>query len=164
MVCSALLVTACKSKPSNTQQPLKTLVTPDSVDIKVVAVIDGDTIDISLDGSKTRVRLANIDAPEKAQKYGTQAKQKLADLLLNKSIYLQKLGKDKYGRTLGTDTVNGLNINKEMVKSGYAWAYMTGDVYYNQLQLQAQREKLGLWADSNPIPPNEWRKHNGEGF
>ncbi|MDR8439507.1 nuclease, partial [Acinetobacter baumannii] len=70
---------------------------------RVIGVTDGDTITV-LDRSNNqiKVRLADIDAPEKSQPFGAKAKQALSDLTFNRNVYIQEKGYDKYHRLIGT--------------------------------------------------------------
>ncbi len=75
---------------------------------KVIGISDGDTIDV-LDSAKTthRIRLAGIDAPEKAQPFGQRSKQHLSDSVFGKQVEVLGGKIDKYGRTVGKILVNG---------------------------------------------------------
>lgn len=120
-------------------------------------VTDGDTI--KLDGE--RIRLTCIDAPEKTQLYGLEAKEYLMNLLQGKEIEVIRESKDRYGRTLGWLILEGDTINYKMVEKGMAWwyEYYCGDnKVLERHQANAKKKKIGLWADSNPINPYEWRK------
>lgn len=69
---------------------------------------------------------------------------------------------DRYGRIIGrVFTTNGIEANRFMVQSGAAWVYKryNADNALPALQREAQKMKRGLWADSQPVPPWEWR-HN----
>ena len=68
---------------------------------KVVAVADGDTITVLRDQEQVKVRLTEIDAPEKAQAFGNQAKQALSALVFGKEVRVVDHGTDRYRRTLG---------------------------------------------------------------
>ncbi|MBX9877597.1 MAG: thermonuclease family protein [Candidatus Obscuribacterales bacterium] len=109
-----------------------------------------------------RIRLAKIDCPEKHQPFGQKAKQFTSSLSYNKTVTLKEHGKDRYGRTIGTVLLpDGRSLNKELVRTGLAWwysKYAPNDTELDQLQLQARETKKGLWSDSNPIPPWEFRK------
>lgn len=126
----------------------------------VVGVADGDTLTcLTRAKQQIKVRLNQIDAPEKRQPYGTAAGKKLSDLVFGKTVDLRSSGTDKYNRTLAEVYLGNTNINKEMVKAGYAWAYrqyMT-DSQYLTLENQARAARLGLWADPNPIYPSDYR-------
>ncbi|QBL10998.1 thermonuclease family protein [Campylobacter helveticus] len=131
---------------------------------KVSRVIDGDTIELLVkqedikQSPKIKVRLFGIDAPEKKQAFGKEAKEYLSSLILDKEVILIINDKDKYQRTIGTILLNEKDINKEMVKNGYAWAYESYSTKYLAQQADAQMFKLGLFKDENAIKPSEFRK------
>lgn len=137
---------------------------------KVIGVMDGDTIEV-LDVTKTphRIRLEGIDAPEKAQPFGQRSKQNLSDLVFSKQVEVQFSKTDKYGRTVGKIIVNGKDANLEQVKDGFAWHYKeyqkeqssSDRVAYAEAETKARALKTGLWFDSNPMPPWDWR-HGGK--
>ncbi len=68
----------------------------------VVAILDGDTIDVLVDRKPVRVRLSQIDAPEKRQAFGTRSRQVLAELVFRKTVRVAEEGHDRYGRVIGT--------------------------------------------------------------
>lgn len=130
---------------------------------KVIAVKDGDTIEILYEGKPLTIRFAHVDCPElkKKQPYGTAAKQFTSDLCFGETVTVQHEKKyDRYKRLIGV-VVNksGKNVNKELVKAGYAWHFKqySTDVEYDQLEQIARHNKAGLWADRHPTPPWEWR-------
>lgn len=127
---------------------------------RVVSVADGDTITVLVDREQIKVRLIEIDAPEKAQAFGNKSKQALANLVFGKEVEVEERGKDRYKRTLGRVLVNGLDANAEMVRLGYAWVYRKYSQNPELLRLEAgaRESKRGLWVDSNPMPPWEWRQ------
>ncbi|EPN0330442.1 thermonuclease family protein [Salmonella enterica] len=129
---------------------------------KVIRVLDGDTIEVLQENKPVRVRLANIDAPEKKQAYGRWSTNQLKSLIAAQSVTVTYTQSDRYGRIIGrVFTTNGIEANQFMVKSGAAWVYerYNTDDELPALQLEAQKMKRGLWADSQPLPPWEWR-HN----
>lgn len=121
---------------------------------KVVKVIDGDTVDI-LTNKKIRVRLLDIDAPERRQAYGNASRKYLASLIAGKTVYVKENKKDIYQRTLGVIYLKQVNINAKMVENGFAWAYRFKGVASNKnmekLELKARQNKKGLWKDKHPI-------------
>ncbi len=127
---------------------------------KVVSVTDGDTVTLLVNQKTLKVRLYGIDAPETKQSFGNKSKQALAAMVFGKVITLKKTGKDKYGRILGIIHYLDSDINAKMVEGGWAWHYK----YYNDeerlasLETKARNSKLGLWADSQPIAPWEFRR------
>jgi len=106
---------------------------------KLVRIIDGDTIDISLDLGfsvwmlKQRVRLLGINSPESRtrnlaeKKLGLAAKARLEALLPNTFIIqTTKDGRGKYGRILGTPYVDGVDICQQLIEEGHAREYHGG--------------------------------------
>lgn len=131
-----------------------------SFEAKVFQVIDGDTIEVRAGKKNETIRLFGIDAPESKQAFGKEARNFLAKMTQDKMVQIIYKDKDKYNRIVGIVKLKGSDINKIMVRSGYAWAYVYySDMYANE-QKQAQKEKLGLWRDKNPIEPYKWRKQN----
>ena len=90
---------------------------------KVVAIADGDTLTILVDQEQIKIRLSEIDAPEKGQPFGTQAKQALSALVFSKFVDVDVITNDRYGRSVGRVYVNDLNVNAELVRQGHAWVY-----------------------------------------
>lgn len=90
---------------------------------QVVAILDGDTVDVLVDQRPVRVRLAQIDAPEKRQAFGTRSRQALADLVFRKTVRVSEEGSDRYGRVIGTVYVGEVDVNAQMVREGMAWVY-----------------------------------------
>lgn len=127
---------------------------------KVVGVADGDTLTVLRNQTQFRVRLAEIDAPEKAQAFGRQAKQSLSNLCFGKSARVENKGHDRYGRTIGRVWCAGVDISAEQVQRGMAWVYdrYATDKHLYALQQNAQSSKRGLWADPEPVRPWEWRR------
>lgn len=126
---------------------------------RVTAVLDGDTLEILEAGKAVRVRLANIDAPEKSQPYGQASKKSLSDLCYGRDAQLQKQRIDQYGRTVGVVTCAGVEANRAQVESGFAWVYTqyNKDPSLAPLQNVAKRASQGLWRDASPVPPWEYR-------
>lgn len=129
---------------------------------KVVAVLDGDTIEVMHDGRAERIRLQGIDCPEKNQPFGTKAKQFTSDLVFGKMVEVKPVEKDRYGRTIGWITAAGQNVNEAIVAAGFAWHYKqySKDQNLADAEKAARQSRLGLWTDPNPIPPWDFR-HGG---
>ncbi|EAW0584939.1 thermonuclease [Campylobacter upsaliensis] len=134
---------------------------------KVSKVIDGDTIELLAKTSKEnpynhitklKIRLYGIDAPELKQAYGKEAKEFLSALVLKQEVSLIIENKDKYDRFVGTLFLKGQDINKEMVKNGYAHAYESFSKKYLAEQADAKMFKLGLWQDEKAVKPSEFRR------
>lgn len=135
----------------------------DTLTGQVIAVADGDTLTI-LDAQQVthKIRLAEIDAPEKAQAWGTRSKQSLSDLCFGRSATIDDKGRDRYGRIIGRVNCAGADANSEQIRRGMAWVfdrYVTDRSLYS-VQSDARAARHGLWSDETPIPPWEWRRGN----
>lgn len=132
----------------------------DSITGLVARVVDGDTIHVlEKDKTTVKVRLDGIDAPETGQPFGTKARQALAAKILAKTVNVGTKGNDKYGRTLGVVSLDGRNINREMVAEGWAWHFKkhSKDAALANAETEARAKRAGLWADANPQSPWDWR-------
>lgn len=127
---------------------------------EVVGVTDGDTVTVLRDREPVKVRLTEIDAPERKQPFGQRSRQHLADLVFRKDVLVVERGKDRYGRTLGRLKLGAVDANEEQIRSGMAWVYdkYVVDRSLFGLQDEAKLARRGLWADPEPVPPWEWRQ------
>ncbi|MGO4801225.1 thermonuclease family protein [Pseudomonas sp. W22_MBD1_FP4] len=128
---------------------------------RAVRVLDGDTIDV-LTGTndRVRVRLANIDAPEKAQAFGQKSKENLTRLVGGQNVKVIDVGGDQYGRRIGRVMVGADEANVEQVRAGLAWVYQryNHDPRLPSLEENARRNRTGLWLDSSPQEPWTFRR------
>jgi micrococcal nuclease len=153
-----LLTMCCLGLSSNLL--LATPGSPVVITGKVVSVHDGDTVTILVPtNQQVKIRLAEIDAPEKGQAFGNKSKLALSDKVAGKTVMIQVVDKDRYGRSVGNIHLGDRWINLEMVQEGWAWMYRqySKSVVMESAEKQARTEGLGLWADKNPIPPWEYR-------
>ena len=129
-------------------------------EMKLLKVIDGDTIHSEYNGNLYRIRLLEIDAPETDQPHGLNSKNYLKKLLSGGTVDAYVKGKDRYGRHLARLYLNNKDINKMMVKTGNAWVYekYSSDDSFYSLQNSAKEKRLGLWSSDKPVKPWEWRK------
>jgi len=129
----------------------------------VTRVIDGDTINLFLFNSASivRSRLNGIDCPEKGQPFYEDATKYTSNLCLYKQVGVIKYDKDKYGRLI-VDIIlpDGKNLCEEIVRAGYAWWYhlYSDNLVLKQLENEARIARRGLWSQTNPMPPWEFRK------
>ena len=135
---------------------------------RVVNVADGDTVTI-LDANKrqNKIRLYGIDCPEKKQAFGQRARQFLAGMIAGKTVDISDMGPDRYGRTVGLIELDGISVNREMVKNGFAWVYrqyckIPECRSWIQDEDMARNARLGLWQDWQPVPPWEWRQQGNK--
>lgn len=129
---------------------------------KVVGVSDGDTITI-VDSRKKqhRIRFYGIDCPETGQPFGSNAKTFTSRSCFGKQVTVTVKDTDSYGRTVGVITVDRTNLNLALVNEGLAWwyrRYAPRDRNLQAAELQAQRKKKGIWSQSNPVAPWDWRQ------
>lgn len=143
---------------------------------KVISVTDGDTIKVLDSNFETQViRLLGIDAPEKKQAFGQQSKQHLSGLVFGQNVTVQWQLKDRDDRILGKVLATPLgcatcdmtlDVNLAQVSAGYAWWYhhfarnqsISDRALYEHSEQSARALRLGLWSDTNPIAPWDWRK------
>lgn len=116
---------------------------------RVVAVADGDTLTVLADDQRQHIiRLAEIDAPEKAQAFGNRSKQHLAALCFGKSAMVTPRTTDRYRRTVAHVECDGTDASAEQVHAGMAWLfdrYVTDRGLY-AVQDEARGAGRGLWG------------------
>ena len=127
---------------------------------RVVTVHEGDRLTIHHDGRSETIFLKDIDCPELKQPYGNQAKHALAAYVGNRDIVVRALKRDKQGRVTAEVLLqDGRNVGRELLKEGLAWwqRSRSGDRSLELLEELARASGKGLWADSNPVPPWQWK-------
>ena len=129
---------------------------------KVVAITDGDTYKLlKPDSTVVRIRVANIDCPERKQPFSTRAKQFTADAIFGKQVKIIVLKTDRYGRLVANTIYDQDKVlSHELLKHGLAWHYLqySKDSLLQSLEDTARLEKIGLWSDENAIAPWLWRR------
>lgn len=133
---------------------------------KVIGISDGDTLTVLDRQRPVRIRLADIDAPESGQPFGRRARESLSELAYGKQAEVAARGRDSYGRMLGRVRVEGVDLNAEQIRRGYAWVFrrFTNDPALIALEGEARAAKRGLWAGRAPVPPWAWRdRHSADG-
>lgn len=133
------------------------------LNVSVISVLDGDTIEVVHDRKAQRIRLHGIDCPEKGQPFGTVAKWALSALVLfGRTVTIQRHDTDRYKRVVADIVLaDATNVNQKLVKDGWCWWYRTyapDDMVLEGFEAEAREAKRGLWIDPRPIPPWEWRK------
>lgn len=130
----------------------------------VVGVTDGDTLKARCGEpgayQVVKVRIGAIDAPEKAQAFGTRSRQHLHELCHQVQATIRKTDTDRYGRTVADVECNGRDVATEQVNAGMAWVfdrYATGYEWLYRHQDAAKNAGRGLWTDLEPVSPWEWR-------
>ena len=128
---------------------------------EVVAIHDGDTLSVLTGGTTVRVRLACIDAPEQGQAFGSRARQRLAEEAIRRTVRVEVVDHDDYGRTVGRVWADGTLVNLELVRAGLAWHYTyhcPDDRALAAAETEAKTARRGLWAEPGPVPPWQWRR------
>lgn len=127
----------------------------------VIAVSDGDTLTaLSDQREQIKVRIAEIDAPERRQPFGAASKRSLSDLCFKVRAEIRPTTRDRYGRTVARVTCRGEDASAHQVRSGMAWVFerYASDRSLLRLQDDAKAAARGLWSERTPVPPWEWRK------
>ena len=144
---------------------------------KVLRIIDGDTVHVkdNMANKIYKVRLLGIDAPEKNQNYGKQSASFLKEIIEEKYIKIistptknNTYTVDRYNRVLGKIIFENQDINHLMIEKGMAWHYkkyknnqpIEDQKSYNEAEISARKNNIGLWSTNNPMPPWSWRKIN----
>lgn len=136
-------------------------------DVKVTYVYDGDTVKLSPIASNNsqdefKLRLTDIDAPERNQSYGLKSRRALMTLCKGKNIIVTAKisGTDKYQRSLGRLECNGIDASYYLAEHGLAWFYAqySSDKAIENAANNARKLTLGLWADEKLIAPWDWRR------
>ena len=129
-----------------------------------IKIVDGDTIHIN----KIKYRLHGIDAPEikqfckinnKNYNCGGKSKDFLVSLIGNHSVRCEHKDVDRYKRVVAECFVGKTNLNKELVRNGWALAYRDYSKDYVADEEFAQENSLGMWRGKF-IHPKKWRKLN----
>lgn len=129
----------------------------------VFHVIDGDTLLLRTQAAAPRafvkVRLADIDAPELDQPFGTAAKAALARRVENRTVTVVLVATDDWGRRVGWVRAGGVDVNRALVNEGLAWAYTRyhRNPALRAVEQDARRARRGLWRDEGTIAPWRWR-------
>lgn len=147
----------------------------------VVGVADGDTVTVlDADRNQHKVRVAGIDAPEKAQPFGQRAKGRMSGLVFGKDVRLEGDKRDRYGRTVAKVWVSPpdchrcpktLDAGLAVLTSGLAWHYKKYQneqspedrELYSFAENEARSKRAGVWSEANPVPPWDWRKSKRSG-
>ena len=141
-----------------------TLIQAQTLTGRVIGISDGDSFWLlTKDKQQINIRLHGIDAPEYNQPYSKVAKQFVSGLIFKKMVSVQQTAKDeKYDRIVGIVTVDGVNVNEALLKAGLVWHYKQYDhnPTWAKLEAESRRQRVGLWADTAPVAPWDWR-HRG---
>ncbi|MCQ2209522.1 MAG: thermonuclease family protein [Paludibacteraceae bacterium] len=158
-ICFSAFQYSCAQTKTNYEQTLSG---------KVIHITDGDTYIILLDQNEQKtIRMEGIDAPEKGQDFSRKASDYLKSLILGKIVTIKFTETDQYGRFIAlTYLENGTEISHEMIKNGWAWHFKkyNQDKDLSDLESEAKKKGLGLWADQYAIEPWIERKMRKKGY
>lgn len=135
----------------------------DPVPIKLIKVLDGDTIRVVMNDRITKIRFACVDAPESDQPMGDLAASVLAELLDKQDLTVVVTGSDLYGRTIGSVYIHGQAVSPMLVRVGLSFYYTQFKRCPELLDItesenKARTDRLGVWSVPGYTPPWDWRK------
>ena len=133
----------------------------------VVSIADGDTVTLKVNDTTHKIRLAEIDTPERDQPYGLAATSALTDLLLGHQVRVKVVKEsDRYGRVIGRIFIEQKDVSAHMVEQGHAMVYQRylTDESLLALEANAKYKKLGLWGlpEEDRVEPWLWRQQQRE--
>ena len=132
----------------------------------VTRVVDGDTVEMEVDGKLVNVRLFGIDAPEMSQPFGHESKDFLVRRILNEELIVIPRDIDRYDRLVAglyRSSDKGISsISIGMAYEGFGWAdreYLKEELeFYLLSETDARKNRRGLWIADGAVAPWEWRK------
>ncbi|MBL8820294.1 MAG: thermonuclease family protein [Planctomyces sp.] len=138
---------------------------------KVVELPDSDVLQIqTVEGKEFRIRLNGVDAPELKQSFGETAREQLRKTVGSNPVRVITQGEDRTGQIIGDvyvrvagtkETDKETHLNSYVVEHGLAWhfvRYAPDNKTLADAQKSAQGQKAGLWAESDPVAPWDWRR------
>lgn len=143
---------------------------PDVFAGTVVRITDGDTLWLQLDAAPDaprrkplKIRLVGLDAPERCQTHGPQAREALTRWALQRRAEVRRRAYDEHGRALGTLSIDGQDVGARLVREGHAWSarYRGDPGPYAREEAEARAARRGLFADVAPLPPRDFRRAHG---
>ena len=143
-----------QSQPSQADRP-----------IELVRIFDGDSAIVRYEGETLHVRIVGIDAPERGQPYADESRDQFVALLRSPTARIEILKRDVFRRWLVRVEVNGEDLGEKMLREGNAWFFrryqsdLSPDIRrrYDRAEREAQAKKLGLWQESDPVAPWDFR-------
>lgn len=129
---------------------------PDTDATVVHRVIDGDSVELEVDGTIVEARLIGINAPELADCQGPAARDALAGIAGGQAVDVVDYGSDRYGRLLVALSINDDSVNLAMVRSGWALGQHSGEHpdadAWVAAMVRAAEDGLGMWDHSDTCP------------
>lgn len=135
---------------------------------RVVNIADGDTLTLLVGRQHHTIKIAAIDAPERYQKWGDQSRTHLSRLAFNQTAVAECSRLERSGYQTCKVTVNTVDLGLQQISEGMAW-WVRQDASiqpaedqsaYESAELMAKMRRLGLWGETNPVPPWEFRRRN----
>jgi len=133
---------------------------------RIVTVPAGDRLRVASAGAVITVRLAGVACPEKGQPYAEEARRFTSDLALHTVVKVTVTDRDRAGHATGEVTLmDGKSLNREVLRAGYGWwhEHTSKDETLRGTEEEARRERRGLWADPDPLPPWEFQRKKKPG-
>lgn len=133
--------------------------------VKLIRVVDGDTVVVDHMGVQMKVRVYGIDSPEKDQPYGQESALRLHQICTSGQLMFIPVKGNTYDRSLAYMLVDGVDVGLKMMAEGLAWP---ADIQYKpptkylKAHADARDGKHGLFIDANAVTPAAWRKQRGE--
>jgi len=131
--------------------------------------VDGDTVDVEVDGRVLRVRVYGIDCPEKGQPFADEARELAASVVEGKTVSVTPVDSDHLGRSIADVSTprdgKACHLNEMLLSTGLAWWYegeCPDDRHLELLEARAREAGRGLWADPDRVPPWEYRRLKGK--
>lgn len=137
----------------------------------IVKVADGDTasLKISSNNQIVQVRFFGVDTPESkwtgkwpAQAYSSEAKRFTKSKLLGQEVTVNFNGGGTHHRCVGEIFINGASHSLNIIGGGYGWWYKRFSpqrLDFKHALESARIKRLGLWADSDPVAPWDYRRN-----
>lgn len=136
----------------------------ETIEGKVIGIADGDSLTIvDKNAKRLRVRLAGIDAPERKQPFGNEARKSLVEICMRKPAALETIETDTHKRLVAKVSCAGTDAATEQVRRGMAWVRAGSNLPTSglpEMEANARLRGIGLWAGKKPEPPWEWRKRH----
>ncbi|MEF8942525.1 MAG: thermonuclease family protein [Desulfohalobiaceae bacterium] len=136
----------------------------------VVEVIDADILKVRKGSTEVEVRLYGIDAPESDQPYGLRASRFTKMMARFERVEVEPEHRDQHGRVEALVYLDGDGecLNEELVKAGHAWVHerychIRDCAQWQKLERRARQAGRGLWTQSDPVPPWDWRGGEQDG-
>ncbi|MEY3952273.1 MAG: hypothetical protein RL320_1075 [Pseudomonadota bacterium] len=135
--------------------------------LTLVRAFDGDSMVLRHpERGVIKARLAGIDAPEKAQPFGVDARKRLEAILASGRVSAKALKLDGFGRWIVTVEVDGQDLGETLIREGLAWYFRKYErdlpkalrPRYEAAETQARKSKRGLWVHEDPLAPWAYRQ------